>query len=263
MAGGLQTKVSFAPPDSASDGCSRLVAGLHARNCPLGASNRWPVALRNVLAAILPARVQIVLFWGPDFVALYNDAYAPTIGDKHPRAFGRPAIENWGELWDDLEPLLRRVRDGRGTVFAHDRPFYIERHGFGEEVFFDISYSPLFDDEGAVEGVLCIVNETTDRIQAQRKAIADRERLAEMFKQAPGFMAVLDGPDHIFTLTNAAYQRLIGGRKVLGKPVRNALPELADQGFLQLLDRVYATGEPFTGRGMTATLPRAGGGLAE
>ncbi|HVI28164.1 PAS domain-containing protein [Hansschlegelia sp.] len=263
MTGGSQTKVSFAPLGLVDDGCARLAAGVDDENSALGPVSRWSTALRNVLSSILPARVQIVLFWGPDFVALYNDAYAPTIGDKHPRAFGRPAVENWRELWDDLEPLLRRVRDGGETVFAHDRPFYIERRGFGEEVFFDISYSPVFDDDGSIGGVLCIVNETTDRIQAQRKAIAERERLAEMFKQAPGFMAVLEGPDHVFSLTNAAYQRLIGDREVLGKPVRDAVPEFAEQGFLDLLDRVYATGEPFTGRGMATTLRRAPGESAE
>ena len=263
MGGGSQTKVSFAPPGSAYDGCAGLVARLDEGNSTLGPASRWPTALQNVVTTILPAHVQIVLFWGPDFVALYNDAYAPTIGDKHPRAFGRPAVENWRELWEDLEPLLRRVRDGGETVFAHDRPFYIERRGFGEEVFFDISYSPVFDDDGSVGGVLCIVNETTDRIQAQRKAIADRERLAEMFKQAPGFMAVLDGPDHVLSLTNAAYQRLIGDRDVLGQPLRDALPEFAEQGFVELLDRVYATGEPFTGRGMTTTLRRGSGEPAE
>jgi hypothetical protein len=66
---------------------------------------------------MLPAKAQIVLFWGPRFVALYNEAYAPTIGEKHPRALGRPAQESWTELWDDLEPLLRCVLDTGETVF--------------------------------------------------------------------------------------------------------------------------------------------------
>ena len=67
----------------------------------------------------------------PQYVALYNDAYAPGIGANHPRALGRPAIENWGELWDDLEPLLSGVRRTRKTFAAKDRPFYVERHGYG------------------------------------------------------------------------------------------------------------------------------------
>src|SRR3546814_6670358 len=70
-----------------------------------------------------------LLFWGPELCALYNEAYAPTIGDKHPRVLGRPAREGWTELWDDLEPLLRSVIDRGQSVHAKDRPFYIERDG--------------------------------------------------------------------------------------------------------------------------------------
>ncbi|WP_404559465.1 PAS domain-containing protein [Bradyrhizobium ottawaense] len=116
---------------------------------------------------MLGADAQIVLFWGPEFVALYNDAYAPTIGDKHPKALGRPARENWAELWDDLEPLLRGVRETGKTFSAKDRPFYIERRGFGETVYFDVSYSAVPEADGGVGGVLCIVSETTERVRAE------------------------------------------------------------------------------------------------
>ncbi|MBC7037377.1 PAS domain-containing protein, partial [Salmonella enterica subsp. enterica serovar Enteritidis] len=109
---------------------------------------------------------------------LYNEAYAPTIGDKHPRALGQSALVWWGELWDDLGPLLQGVRDTGETFWAKDRPFYIERdQGRGETTYFDISYSPVFDDDGTVGGVLCIVSETTARVLAAREAIADRNRL--------------------------------------------------------------------------------------
>jgi hypothetical protein len=77
----------------------------------LGPIAEWPAHLKAAVSLMLPAKAQIVLFWGPDFVAIYNDAYAPTIGAKHPKALGQPARENWAELWDDLEPLLRRVLD--------------------------------------------------------------------------------------------------------------------------------------------------------
>ena len=121
------------------------------------------------MGTILPVKAQIVLFWGPQYVALYNDAYAPSIGNKHPRALGRPAVENWSELWDDLEPLLRGVRETGETFSAKDRPFYIERHGRGEAVYFDVSYSAVREADGSVGGVLCVVNETTQRVQFERR----------------------------------------------------------------------------------------------
>src|SRR5215471_518590 len=146
-----------------------LVRALDWSKTNLGPIAAWPAHLKATISLMLPAQAQIVLFWGPEFVALYNDAYAPTIGDKHPRALGRPACENWAELWDDLEPLLRRVLETGETVFAKDRPFYIERHGYPENVYFDISYSPVRDEAGEVGGVLCIVSETTERVVAQER----------------------------------------------------------------------------------------------
>ena len=124
---------------------------------------------------MLPAQAQIVMFWGPEYVALYNDAYASSIGDKHPRALGRPARENWSELWDDLEPLLRRARSGE-TVVAKDRPFQIERRGYLEQVYFDISYSPARNAADEVEGVVCIVSETTERVLSERELRRANER---------------------------------------------------------------------------------------
>ena len=156
-------------PERAGGEIGRLIAERDWSRSPLGPPSRWPQELRDSVRLVLPAEVQIVMFWGDDYVALYNDAYAPTIGDKHPAAFGSPAREYWAELWDDLEPLLRRVRQTGETVSAKDRPFYIERRGFGEEVFFDISYSPVRDEAGTVAGVLCIVDETTAKVACRQQ----------------------------------------------------------------------------------------------
>lgn len=146
-----------------------LVRALDWSKTSLGSIAAWPAHLKATINLMLPAQAQIVLFWGPEFIALYNDAYTPSIGGKHPRALGRPARESWAELWDDLEPLLRRVLETGETVFAKDRPFYIERHGYPENVYFDISYSPVRDETGKIDGVLCIVSETTERVVAQER----------------------------------------------------------------------------------------------
>lgn len=146
-----------------------LLRNGNSANSPLGSPSEWSPSLKTLMATVLPVKAQIVLFWGPQYVALYNDAYAPSIGDKHPQALGRPAIENWAELWDDLEPLLRGVRETGETFAAKDRPFYIKRHGRGETVYFDVSYSAVREMDGSVGGVLCVVNETTQKVQFERR----------------------------------------------------------------------------------------------
>ena len=99
--------------------------------------------------------------------------------------------------------------------------------------------------------------------QSNRKLEIERRKLNDLFMQAPGFVAVLGGPDHVFELANSAYGQLIGHREVLGKPLREALPEVVDQGFVDLLDHVYATGETYEGRESLLQLQRRKGGDLE
>nr|WP_104667889.1 PAS domain S-box protein [Ensifer adhaerens] len=187
----------------------RLIEAYNWEDSPLGPRENWPHCLNAALDILLPARAQIVMFWGEEFVALYNEAYAPTIGDKHPRALGRPARENWGELWSDLEPLLRSVLDHGETVFAKDRPFYIERHGYPETVHFDISYSPVRDEERRVRGVLCIVSETTDRVKFEGALQASEERLRAIFSQSAAGIVQTDLTGR-FLLVNDRFCEIVG-----------------------------------------------------
>ena len=160
---------------------------------PLGPVDGWSPVLVSTVRLMLSSQAEIVLFWGPELCALYNEAYAPTIGDKHPRVLGRPAREGWTELWDDLEPLLRSVVEQGQPVHAKDRPFYIERAGgLGEQVFFDINYSPVYEADGSIGGALCIVSETTKRVMAEKEMRADRARLWALARD-PFLVADRDG----------------------------------------------------------------------
>ena len=160
---------------------------------PLGPVDGWSPVLVSTVRLMLSSQAEIVLFWGPELCALYNEAYAPTIGDKHPRVLGRPAREGWTELWDDLEPLLRSVVEQGQQVHAKDRPFYIERAGgLGEQVFFDINYSPVYEADGSIGGALCIVSETTERVMVEKEMRADRARLWALARD-PFLVADRDG----------------------------------------------------------------------
>ena len=99
--------------------------------------------------------------------------------------------------------------------------------------------------------------------RASARVAAEGSRLRQLFHQAPGFMCVLRGPEHVFEFTNAAYQQLVGHRDVVGKPLVEALPEVVGQGFLELLDRVYLTGTAFTGRQMRFNVQRSPGAALE
>ena len=102
---------------------------------------------------------------------------------------------------------------------------------------------------------------SVDRALAQAKL--ERQRLTDVFMQVPAVIAVLEGPTHVFTVSNPLYRELIGGRSVVGLPVRDALPEIAGQGLFELLDRVYETGESFSATAMLVHVDRDGDGVAE
>ena len=114
-------------------------------------------------------KAQIVLFWGPELITIYNDAYAPVFGTKHPWALGRPARECWSEVWHVLGPLFEGVVRTGEAFWAKDHPFFLHRQGFLEETYYDVSYDPVRIEDGSVGGIFCIVSEQTGRVLGERR----------------------------------------------------------------------------------------------
>jgi signal transduction histidine kinase/response regulator of citrate/malate metabolism len=148
----------------------QLIRGYDWSKTPLGPKESWPQSLRSAVSILLPSKAQIAMFWGPDLITLYNDAYRPVLGKKHPSALGLPVREVWSELWETgLRTLFEGVLNTGEAFWASDWPFYMERRGFPEETFFDISYDPVRDESGKVAGLFCIVSETTARVISERR----------------------------------------------------------------------------------------------
>jgi signal transduction histidine kinase/ActR/RegA family two-component response regulator len=225
----------------------------------LGHPHTWPQALRTVVGLMLNSTFPMFVAWGEGLGFLYNDAYRDVLGDKHPRALGRPFHAIWAEVWADLGPLVERALNGQAT-YAERLLLIMNRHGYDEPTWFTFSYSPVRDEHGAIQGMHCACVEVTEQVLAEKYRNEENERFRALFEQAPGIMAVLRGPEHVFELTNQSYLQLIGHRQIVGKDAREALPEVAGQGFFELLDRVYTSGEPFVGHALPLRVQLEPGG---
>lgn len=228
----------------------------------LGVPSSWPVPLQTVVGLMLGSNTPMFVAWGPEASLLYNDAYLDVLGVKHPASLGQPLPQVWQELWPEIEPLVHRTFAGEAIHFDNV-PFTINRRGSSEQAWFTFSYSPIYDLQGCIAGLYCSLSETTEVILAQKRRQEELKRLHALFEQAPSFMALLWGPDHIYQMANAPYLRFVGQRELVGKSVREVFPELAGQGYLEMLDNVYRTGEPFIGQALTVTLQREQGGPLE
>ncbi|WP_377155111.1 ATP-binding protein [Roseateles sp. UC29_93] len=351
------------------------------RDQPLGPPETWPQSLRSAVSICLGSRFPMVVLWGPRLVMLYNDAYAPLLGDKHPGALGCSIHEVWTEIADVIAPLMAGVMATGEATWVPDGFLALERHGAAEETYFSYSFGPVRVEDGSVGGILAVTMETTQRVVSERrlaflKALADatagatdaldvctramvalgagtpdirhaaiylrqpgrgdrrvaetasgggpriawaaefsgdapdvpcsiavpiqiegraerlgtlvavlnpqrpldddyrefialigrqvaraisdinaleRERarvhaeqeLRRIFEQAPSFVCIMKGPDHVFEFVNRAHLQLFNSAAWLGKPAREAFPDIAGQGYFELLDGVYRTGNRF------------------
>ena len=222
---------------------------------PLGHPDTWPQVLRTVTSLIMNSKFPMFLAWGPQLALLYNDAYVDMLANKHPASLGRPFQEVWSEIWDDIVPIVEQAMAGQAS-FHENLPLIMTRKGYQESTWFTFSYSSVYDEHGNVAGMYCACTETTQQVLAARERKSENEHLRQLFQQAPGIMAVLRGEDHVFELANEAYHQLVGHRQLLGKPVRDALPEIEGQGLYELLDTVYQSGEPYVGRAVPVKLRR-------
>lgn len=161
-----------------------LCRGLDWPGTPLGPVNSWPLSLRATVKNLLASRHPMFLFWGPDLVQFYNDAYRPSLGSdgRHVRALGARGSEFWTEIWHAIGPQIDQVMGGGESTWHADQYLPIFRNGQMEDVFWTYSYGPAHDDDGCVAGVLVVCQETTSQVEGHRaieRLLGESERARE------------------------------------------------------------------------------------
>ena len=132
----------------------------------VGPIDAWPQSLRTTLGILLNSKFPMFLFWGPELLCFYNDAFRPSLGNegKHPVALAKPGDEVWPEIWHIIRPLIDQVLSGGEATWHEDKLLPIYRNGKLEDVYWTFSYSPVYDNSGYVGGVLITCNETTEKV---------------------------------------------------------------------------------------------------
>ncbi len=178
----LEPEVMDHPAQSAT--MMERLAGLDWSATPLGGRAGWPQSLRTTVDIMMGSGHAMCLAWGPERTFLYNDAYAPFLGARHPSALGKPFADVWPEIWDDIGPLVSRVFGGETTSFRA-MPLVMTRNGYAEDTWWDFSYSPVRDEAGTVAGLLNVAADATPRILAEleRAAATEKLRLSEAVAQ--------------------------------------------------------------------------------
>ncbi|WP_437314432.1 PAS domain-containing protein [Sorangium sp. So ce385] len=258
--------------DDVFPGASELSVLCRAKDwgaTPLGPVERWPQSLKTTVSIVLSSSFPMIVLWGPELVQIYNDAYRLLMGAKHPAGLGQANRECWPEVWHINEGIYPRVFQGE-TISFEETMYPLAPHGRVEEHYLTLCYNPVRDESGAVGGVFVTVFDVTqevrtriERDRALAEAKAERERLYEVFMQVPAMIAVIEGPEHTFTVANPRYLELVGRRDLMGKPLREALPEVVDQGFLALVDSVRRSGKPFVAHEALVKLDRRGDGMLD
>jgi signal transduction histidine kinase len=201
-------------------GDGEMAAQMRAFDWPgsdLGRVDRWPESLTAIVGICLSSRVPFALYWGPHFNLLYNDAWRPIAGDKHPSCFGRKGYEVWPEIWDTLHPLFDGVVNEGKSVWSEDTLLPMHRSGYLEECYFSFSLSPTRGGDGLVHGIVNIVIETTYRVVNERstrvlRAVAARIATAKTTQEV-GRLATESLAEHPTTIPFAALYFIDPDRK--------------------------------------------------
>ena len=194
---------------------------------------------------MLNTRHPVSIFWGPDALHLFNDAAGQSFGtERRTAAMAQLGAIVWREIWDVIGPQFHQVMAGGPATWHENQLVPILRDGKLDDVYWTYSYSPIDDPDAPneVAGVLVIATETTGTVLAEKRRAAEADRQRSLFEQAPGFVVIMRGPEHVVEFVNREHRRLFDSDAWHGKPIRVAFPDIAGQGFFELLDEVYATG---------------------
>ena len=169
---GQQELLAFLP---AGGETGALIRAIDWSKTALGPVDGWPQSLRTSISICLNSRFPMLIWWGPSLVKIYNDAYMPILGAKHPQALGQPGQRVWPEIWHIIGPMLEGVMQRGEATWSEDTMLPLERKGFIEECYFTFSYSPINIETGAIGGVFTAVSETSAKVIGERRLDTLRE----------------------------------------------------------------------------------------
>lgn len=217
---------------------------------PLGDPAHWPASLQAMVSMVMDAVVPMWLSWGPALTMIYNAPYVPMLGGKHPAAMGAPLKSVWGEVWPDVSALIESTLSGQG-VNIENLPLQVDRDGTLSEAWFSFQYTPLRDESGSIQGLICSVVETTAKVLELRRLDDSERQFQTLFERIDeGFCVIefLDGPhgplsDYVHVLANPAYAANAGIPNVVGQKVREMVPDEAE-GWVEIYRNVLLSGVP-------------------
>ncbi len=210
----------------------------------LGSPENWLPEMKSAVKAMLDSPLAMSLFLGKEFLHLYNDAFIPTIGTtRHPGIMGKPVRETT-QMWDVVEPYFLQVEKG-GSVYLKDSRIMMDKYGYPEECFLDISYVPLYNNAGQIFGAQCLVVDTTVKVRSLQILQREDQRFKNLVMQSTFAISVFRGKDLVAEVANDAYLHIVGKTResFIGQPLFQSLPET--QGYiLPMIEQVMATGLP-------------------
>jgi two-component system, LuxR family, sensor kinase FixL len=214
----------------------------------LGVPDKWPIALRAVVATMLRSAAPKLLIWGEDLTTFYNDSIMQMLGNVGPQGIGTHFPQFRPQLWAHVSSFVDAARSG--DAFCNSDFVLAPAEGAGEPSYYHLCYSPIFGDDGKPSGVLIDVYNATPTKRLEQSLRNENSWPHKIFTEAPAFMAYGSGPEFKIEFTNRAFNDLYHDREMVGLTVAEAIPEAKRQGFAKILRQVFETGEPFVGSNM-------------
>lgn len=183
--------------------CGDIIRSMDWASTALGPIDTWSVALRTTVANVVNSPVAKVLMWGPTHAMIYNDLYIDIAGANHPAALGGTVPGIWPEIWDWNRQVLEAGFRGELNAYR-DQRMVLVRDGVEKDFVFDLFYTPVYEDDGTVGGVLCTVVDNTDRTAMEERVAASEAELRRVTDAVPMLIAYVD-ESHIYRFANAAY----------------------------------------------------------
>ena len=235
--------------------CGALIREKNWRLSGMGAVETWSHELRATVGNIVNSPVAKVLMWGPEHIMVYNDGYRDIAGERHPMALGLPVAEAFPEVWDWNRPILAAGMKGE-TTFHRDQPIVFQRPDGPQTMFLDLFYTPVYDADGSVGGVMCTIVDNSARILAETKLAAREADLRRVTDAVPMLISYVDR-DHVYRFANAAYHDWFGfePEAMIGRHIREMIGEAAYADRRPSIERALS-GETFSSE---TNMPRGDG----